>query len=94
VAGIKSPILWRVYRVYERRLAKAVKAEKVPAHVAIIMDGNRRFAEELGMDRGKGHQEGRNKLEELLVWCLELDIKNLTVCTHFRPRTLRGRATR
>jgi tritrans,polycis-undecaprenyl-diphosphate synthase [geranylgeranyl-diphosphate specific] len=79
VAGIKSPILWRVYRVYERRLAKAVKAEKVPAHVAIIMDGNRRFAEELGMDRGKGHQEGRNKLEELLVWCLELDIKNLTV---------------
>ncbi len=79
MAGIKSPILWRVYRVYERRLAKAVKASAVPGHVAIIMDGNRRFAEELGLDHGKGHQEGRNKLEELLGWCLELGIKNLTV---------------
>ncbi|MFH0815553.1 MAG: polyprenyl diphosphate synthase [Methanobacteriota archaeon] len=79
MAGIKSPILWRVYRVYGRRLAKAVKADDVPAHVAVIMDGNRRFAEELGMDHGDGHREGRNKLEELLEWCLELGIKNLTV---------------
>lgn len=79
MAGIKSPILWRIYRVYEKRLAKAVKSGEVPEHVAIIMDGNRRFAEELGLDHGAGHQEGRNKLEELLGWCLELGIKNLTV---------------
>jgi tritrans,polycis-undecaprenyl-diphosphate synthase [geranylgeranyl-diphosphate specific] len=42
------------------------------------MDGNRRFAEQLGLAPIKGHQKGRDKLEELLEWCLELDIKILT----------------
>ena len=67
------------YQTYEKRLLKEVKASAVPHHVAIIMDGNRRFAEELGMERDKGHLSGRNKLEEVLEWCLELDIKILTV---------------
>jgi tritrans,polycis-undecaprenyl-diphosphate synthase [geranylgeranyl-diphosphate specific] len=67
------------YQTYEKRLLKEVKGQPVPRHVAIIMDGNRRFAEELGMERGKGHVSGRNKLEEVLGWCLELDIKILTV---------------
>ncbi len=43
------------------------------------MDGNRRFAEELGLSSSDGHEIGRDKLEELLTWCLELDIKILTV---------------
>ncbi len=51
----------------------------MPEHVAIIMDGNRRFAESLGLSSISGHKKGRDKLEELLGWCLELDIKVLTV---------------
>ncbi len=43
------------------------------------MDGNRRFAEGLGLTSVDGHEKGRDKLEELLAWCLELDIKILTV---------------
>lgn len=43
------------------------------------MDGNRRFAEELGLSSMDGHEKGRDKLEELLAWCLELNIKILTV---------------
>ena len=43
------------------------------------MDGNRRFAEELGLSSLHGHEKGRDKLEELLDWCLELDVKVLTV---------------
>jgi tritrans,polycis-undecaprenyl-diphosphate synthase [geranylgeranyl-diphosphate specific] len=56
-----------------------VKSEPVPNHVAIIMDGNRRFASGLGLPKINGHEKGRDKLEELLEWCLELNIKILTV---------------
>lgn len=43
------------------------------------MDGNRRFAKELGMDPTEGHLYGREKLKEVLEWCLEVDLKVLTV---------------
>ena len=43
------------------------------------MDGNRRFASELGLSPDAGHLFGKDKLEEVLEWCFELDIKNLTV---------------
>jgi tritrans,polycis-undecaprenyl-diphosphate synthase [geranylgeranyl-diphosphate specific] len=67
------------YERYEKSLLKEVKSSPTPHHVAIIMDGNRRFALELGLDAERGHLEGKNKLEEVLGWCLELDIKILTV---------------
>lgn len=51
----------------------------MPEHIAIIMDGNRRFAESIGLTSIDGHEKGRDKLEELLTWCLELDIKIITV---------------
>ena len=43
------------------------------------MDGNRRFAEELGLSSIEGHVKGRDKLEELLSWCLEINVRILTV---------------
>lgn len=43
------------------------------------MDGNRRFTRQLGMEEGMGHLKGKDKLEEMLGWCLELGIKILTV---------------
>ena len=43
------------------------------------MDGNRRFAKELGLPPNTGHLFCRDKLEELLGWCFDLGIKNLTV---------------
>lgn len=51
----------------------------VPNHIAIIMDGNRRFAQYLDLPIEEGHLFGRDKLEELLDWCFELDIKILTI---------------
>jgi tritrans,polycis-undecaprenyl-diphosphate synthase [geranylgeranyl-diphosphate specific] len=53
--------------------------DPIPKHIAIIMDGNRRFARKLGLAPTDGHLMGRDKLEELLEWCLELGIKILTV---------------
>ena len=51
----------------------------MPHHVAVIMDGNRRFAKEFGLTSVEGHVRGKDKLEELLDWCMELNIKVLTV---------------
>ncbi len=67
------------YQAYEKRLSNQVKAGPIPEHVAIIMDGNRRFAKELGLATVEGHEKGRLKLEEVLDWCLDVGIKILTV---------------
>ena len=68
------------YQAYERRLLHQVKQTSVPHHVAIIMDGNRRFAREIGLGNVlDGHVKGRDKLEEVLEWCLEVGVRILTV---------------
>ena len=61
------------------KLLEQIKNHEVPKHIAIIMDGNRRFATELGLPPNTGHLFGRDKLEEVLNWCFDLGIKNLTV---------------
>ncbi len=63
----------------ERMLLERVRAEPVPHHLAIIMDGNRRFAGEHGMGVTDGHAAGRDTLEKLLDWCLEVGVRVLTV---------------
>ncbi len=68
------------YQAYEHRLLNQVRGAPVPRHVAIIMDGNRRFAQELGLGNpAVGHAKGRDKLEEVLQWCLDVGIRILTV---------------
>ena len=52
---------------------------KNPNHIAIILDGNRRYAKKLGLQAWKGHEFGLKKLEELFDWCQELEIKELTL---------------
>jgi tritrans,polycis-undecaprenyl-diphosphate synthase [geranylgeranyl-diphosphate specific] len=63
----------------ERKLLELVKTQPVPNHLAIIMDGNRRFAGQRGLAVKEGHAAGRDTLERLLDWCLELGIRVLTV---------------
>lgn len=70
----------RLQRARTRQLVEDVRAAgPVPRHVGVIMDGNRRFAQRLGLEPVAGHLIGREKLEDLLDWCLELDIRVLTV---------------
>lgn len=54
-------------------------ASKVPRHIGIILDGNRRYAKKLGLRPWKGHDFGLRKLEDLFKWCQELGIKELTL---------------
>lgn len=50
-----------------------------PKHIAIILDGNRRYAKKLGLKLWEGHSKGAKKVEELIDWCNELKIKELTL---------------
>ena len=61
------------------KLIEEIKQNNIPEHVAVIMDGNRRFAKELGLPPNTGHLFGRDKIEEVLEWCFDLGIKNLTI---------------
>lgn len=79
LADISKAIGDAAYQAYENALVAEIRSGQVPHHVAIIMDGNRRFATQMGMDPLTGHAVGRDKLEEIINWCLEIDIRVLTV---------------
>lgn len=68
-----------IYRIYEKRLLDSVKKGPIPEHVAIIMDGNRRYARKMGLPVYQGHFFGSKKAEEVLEWCWELGVKMLTL---------------
>ncbi|ASJ13508.1 polyprenyl diphosphate synthase [Thermococcus thioreducens] len=68
-----------VYDLYESYLLDRVKSGRIPKHVAIIMDGNRRWARKLEKPPWYGHLFGSRKLEEILEWCRDLGIRTLTV---------------
>jgi len=58
---------------------KAVPAEQVPQHIAIIMDGNGRWARARGLPRLAGHRAGTENLRRIIESCVELGVKYLTV---------------
>lgn len=69
----------RINEFRDYKLDEEIKQNPMPKHVAIIMDGNRRFASDLGLQPSAGHLVGRDKIKEVLEWCFELGINNLTL---------------
>ncbi|WP_306458938.1 polyprenyl diphosphate synthase [Streptomyces sp. 1331.2] len=66
--------------LYTRRLRREVMAGPLPRHVGLIMDGNRRWARQMGMaNPSLGHKVGAEHVEEVLSWCEALGIKHVTV---------------
>lgn len=56
-----------------------IPKDKIPQHVAIIMDGNGRWAEKRGLPRRRGHRAGMEKIREVTQLCSDFGIKILTV---------------
>ena len=52
---------------------------RLPSHISIIMDGNRRFAWSNSMNTVHGHTAGKEKLKQVMRWVLDLDVPYLTV---------------
>lgn len=68
-----------LYKIYSRRLEKDILNGPMPNHIALILDGNRRWAKRnLGILKS-GHFKGADAVEKLLDWCEELDIKIITL---------------
>jgi short-chain Z-isoprenyl diphosphate synthase len=69
-----------VYRVYEWRLESLVSQWKVPRHVGVMCDGNRRWARSAGFpDVSSGHRKGADKIFELLDWCRAAGVEVVTL---------------
>ena len=69
-----------LYHLYERRLEGEIQKSKLPQHIGLILDGNRRYARSIGLvDILDGHRLGANKLEDVLTWCEELNIRMVTI---------------
>ena len=64
----------------------------LPRHVAIILDGNGRWAKARGLDRSEGHRAGALAVREIVTYCRELGLRHLTLYTFSsenwsRPKT-------
>ena len=54
---------------------------RIPKHIGIIVDGNRRFAKRLMAKPWKGHEWGAEKIKKLFEWCQEVGVNELTLYT-------------
>jgi undecaprenyl diphosphate synthase len=69
---------------FEEKLEKTAERlglsiEQIPRHIAIIMDGNGRWAQKKGLPRGQGHRQGGKTVEKIAQCCVDFGIKSLTI---------------
>lgn len=63
----------------KEQLLQAINKSALPAHIAIIMDGNGRWARKRGLPRVAGHRSGINAVREVVEGCAELGVSVLTL---------------
>src|ERR1043165_8600638 len=63
----------------ETELQALLDPETLPQHIAIIMDGNGRWAAQRGLPRMAGHTEGIKSVKEMITLCRDLGIRALTI---------------
>lgn len=68
-----------LYGIYERRLAASLHGQRIPCHVGVILDGNRRWAKSFGETAATGHRKGADKIAEFLGWCEEVGVEVATL---------------
>jgi short-chain Z-isoprenyl diphosphate synthase len=68
-----------LYGLYERRLAASLNGERMPRHVGVILDGNRRWAKSFGEPAAAGHQRGADKIADLLEWSEAVGVEVVTL---------------
>ena len=60
-------------------MAKFLPTDRLPKHVGVMLDGNRRWAKSVGADTAHGHRAGAANIEPLLGWCEEVGIEVVTL---------------
>lgn len=77
--NLKRLIRTPLEKIYIKRLEKRLASFKQPKHIAVILDGNRRWAALQGGPTSRGHRVGASKIEELLDWCEKHNVKVVTL---------------
>jgi len=65
--------------IFKKSKKKEIDYNNLPQHIAIIMDGNGRWARKRSLPRSVGHKEGAKTLKRITTFCGEIGIKYLTV---------------
>ncbi len=68
-----------LYGLYERRLAARLDRQRLPHHIGVILDGNRRWARALGNTASHGHRRGADKIAEVLGWSQDAGVQIVTL---------------
>ncbi|HET6625120.1 MAG TPA: isoprenyl transferase [Nocardioidaceae bacterium] len=79
MADWKNGIRKVLYPAYEARLARRLPSDKLPKHVGVMLDGNRRWAKAVGADAAHGHRAGAANISPLLEWCEEAGVEVVTL---------------
>ncbi len=79
MADWRSGIRKVLYPAYEARLARRLPADRLPKHVGVMLDGNRRWARAAGADAAHGHRAGAANISPLLEWCEEVGVEVVTL---------------
>jgi short-chain Z-isoprenyl diphosphate synthase len=77
--GLKERIRRMLYPAYEARVVKFLPQDKLPQHIGVMLDGNRRWAKAVGRDTAHGHRAGAANIEPLLGWCEEIGVEVVTL---------------
>jgi short-chain Z-isoprenyl diphosphate synthase len=78
-SGVKSGLRRVLYPAYEARLARRLPPDRLPKHVGVMLDGNRRWARTVGQDAAHGHRAGAANIAPLLGWCEEVGVQVVTL---------------
>ncbi|HEX6515357.1 MAG TPA: isoprenyl transferase [Nocardioidaceae bacterium] len=85
-----------LYPAYEARLLRRLDHDRLPKHVGVMLDGNRRWARAVGQDTAHGYRAGAANISPLLDWCEEVGVEVVTLWLlstdnlHRPPDQLRG----
>ncbi|GIG65777.1 isoprenyl transferase [Phytomonospora endophytica] len=74
-------LIYKVFlRVYERRLAGKLAGKPLPRHIGVMVDGNRRWAREMGyINPNDGHRVGAERIKQFLRWCDDMGVGHITI---------------
>jgi len=79
VVDWKSGLRRVLYPAYEARLTRRLRHDRLPKHVGVMLDGNRRWARAVGGDAAQGHRAGAANISPLLDWCDEVGVEVVTL---------------
>ncbi len=79
MGSLKDAVKRVLYPAYEARVARHLPSERLPKHVGVMLDGNRRWARAAGADTAAGHRAGAANISPFLGWCEEVGVEVVTL---------------